>query len=203
MKTILIFILFLQSFSMVEAQDKKINSMKEEVVTLGSGCFWCSEAVYESVKGVIKVVSGYSGGLTVNPSYKEVSTGTTGHAEVVQITFDPEVISFEEILFIFFKTHDPTTLNRQGADIGTQYRSVIFYHTDKQQEVADSLIRELENQQIFENKIVTQIQKFNTFYIAEEYHQNYYARNPYQGYCNAVIAPKLSKFKKDFSKSLK
>ncbi|MCF8380303.1 MAG: peptide-methionine (S)-S-oxide reductase MsrA [Bacteroidales bacterium] len=177
--------------------------MKEEVVTLGSGCFWCSEAVYESVKGVIKVVSGYSGGLTVNPSYKEVSTGTTGHAEVVQITFDPEVISFEEILFIFFKTHDPTTLNRQGADIGTQYRSVIFYHTDKQQEVADSLIRELENQQIFENKIVTQIQKFNTFYIAEEYHQNYYARNPYQGYCNAVIAPKLSKFKKDFSKSLK
>lgn len=203
MKTILIFILFLQSFYIVEAQDKKINSMKEEIITLGSGCFWCTEAVYESVKGVRKAVSGYSGGLVADPSYKEVCEGTTGHAEVVQVTFDPEIISLEEILFIFFKTHDPTTLNRQGEDVGTQYRSVIFYRSEEQKELADSLINELNNQHIFENPVVTQVQKFNKFYMAEDYHQNYYERNPYQGYCNAVITPKLSKFKKDFSGVLK
>jgi len=203
MKTILIFILFLQSFSIVEAQDKKIKSMKEEIITLGSGCFWCTEAVYESVKGVSSVVSGYSGGLVADPTYKQVCTGTTGHAEVVQISFDPDVISLEEILFIFFKTHDPTTLNRQGADVGTQYRSVIFYRSEEQKKLADSIINELNNQHIFENPVVTQVQKFNKFYMAEDYHQNYYERNPYQGYCNAVITPKLSKFKKDFSGVLK
>lgn len=203
MKTIILLILILNGLSGVGESDKIKNSMKEEMVTLGSGCFWCSEAVFESVKGVTKAVSGYSGGFAANPSYKEVCTGETGHAEVVQINFDPDVISFEEILFIFFKTHDPTTLNRQGADVGTQYRSVIFYHTEKQKEIADSIIDELNNQQIYENLVVTQVQKFNHFYMAEDYHQNYYEKNPDQGYCNAVIQPKLTKFKKDFSKSLK
>ena len=187
----------------MEASDKIINPMKEEIITLGSGCFWCSEAVYESVRGVNSVVSVYSGGSIIGPSYKEVCTGNTGHAEVVQIAYNPDEISLEDLLLIFFKTHDPTTLNRQGGDIGTQYRSVIFYHSENQKEIAEKLIKSLTEQHIYENPIVTLVQKNEHFYRAEEYHQNYYAKNPYQGYCNAVIQPKLSKFKKDFSKALK
>ena len=203
MKSLLIVFLLLNGFVEKNDSDKIYNSMKEEIVTLGSGCFWCSEAVYESVKGVGHVVSGYSGGLTINPTYEEISTGKTGHAEVVQVQFDSEKISFEEILLIFFKTHDPTSLNRQGEDIGTQYRSVIFYHSEKQKEIADSIINKLDEQQIFDKPVVTQVQKFNQFYKAEDYHQNFFEKNPFHGYCNAVIQPKMTKFKKDFSESLK
>ena len=202
MKSIILVFLILNGFINMKASDK-IDSMKEELITLGSGCFWCAEAIYESVKGVNSVVSGYSGGTIAGPSYKEVTTGSTGHAEVVQIAYNPDIISFEELLLIFFKTHDPTTLNRQGADIGTQYRSVIFYHSEDQKQKADALIKSLEEQHIYENPIVTIVKKYDHFYMAEEHHQGYFAKNPYQGYCNAVIQPKLNKFMKDFSKSLK
>ncbi len=174
-----------------------------KIATLGSGCFWCTQAIFQNVKGVTKVESGYSGGTVPNPSYEAVVTGKTGHAEVVQITYDPIIISFEELLEIFFKTHDPTTLNRQGADIGTQYRSVIFYLDDEQKEIAEKVKKVFDTLKIWDNPIVTEISQFKKFYVAEDYHQNYYDNNPTQPYCNFVITQKLEKFKKEFREKLK
>ncbi len=169
-----------------------------ETVTLAGGCFWCLEAVYDEVKGVLSVESGYANGHVANPSYRDVCNGDTGHAEVVQIKFDPSVITFRDILNIFFVIHDPTTLNRQGADVGTQYRSGIYYHTPEQKEVAEQTIRELEAQKVWNQPIVTEVEALKDFYIAEDYHQEYFAKNPYQPYCMAVVAPKVSKFRKHF-----
>lgn len=169
-----------------------------ETVTLAGGCFWCLEAVYDEVKGVLSVESGYANGHVANPSYRDVCNGDTGHAEVVQIKFDPSVITFRDILNIFFVIHDPTTLNRQGADVGTQYRSGIYYHTPGQKEVAEQTIRELEAQKVWNQPIVTEVEALKDFYIAEDYHQEYFAKNPYQPYCMAVVAPKVSKFRKHF-----
>lgn len=176
---------------------------KKEVATLAGGCFWCLEAVYVELKGVDKVVSGYSGGKVANPTYKQVTTGNTGHAEVVQLTFDPQVISYKELLEVFFTIHDPTTLNQQGADIGTQYRSAIYYHSPEQQSAAEKVIADLTAAQIWKNKIVTEVTKFDAFYKAEDYHQNYYALNPDQAYCRMVIEPKVIKFRKQFLPKLK
>lgn len=169
-----------------------------EIVTFGSGCFWCTEAVFQQLKGVETVVSGYSGGHIENPSYEQVTTGRTGHAEVCQIQFDPGQISFEDILEVFFSTHDPTTLNRQGNDVGTQYRSAIFYHSEEQRETAERVKAELDKSGTWKNPIVTEIVPFEKFYQAEGYHQNYFRNNPNQGYCRMVIAPKLDKFEKVF-----
>lgn len=174
-----------------------------ETVTLGGGCFWCLEAIYRELRGVGIIVSGYSGGSVPNPSYEEVSTGTTGHAEVVQIAFDTRVVSFREILEVFFTIHDPTTLNRQGADVGTQYRSVIFYHTPEQERIAKEVIAEIEAAKVWGAPIVTEVVPFKTFYQAEEYHQEYFERNPHQPYCSIVIAPKVAKFRKQFLSKLK
>lgn len=174
-----------------------------EVATLGGGCFWCIEAVFDDLEGVISVESGYSGGRRPNPTYEQVCTGTTGHAEVVQITFDPRQLSFEDLLKVFFTIHDPTTPNRQGADVGAQYRSVIFYRDQKQKETAERVIRELDTQNIWPVPIVTEIAPFDTFYVAEDYHQEYFANNPAQPYCNVVIAPKVAKFRKQFADRLK
>jgi len=171
--------------------------------TLGGGCFWCTEAIYLELKGVVEVKPGYSGGHVKNPSYKQVCEGTTGHAEVVQITFDTEVVSFSEILEVFFMTHDPTTLNRQGNDVGPQYRSAIFYHNEEQKEVAERVINLFEKEEVYSRPIVTEVTEFEKFYIAEDYHINYYARNKTQGYCQFVVAPKLEKFKKIFKDQLK
>ena len=179
------------------------TTTKLDTATFGSGCFWCTEAIYERVKGVHKVISGYSGGATENPSYEQVCTGKTGHAEVCQIMFDPSVVSFADLLKIFWKTHDPTTLNRQGADAGTQYRSVIFYHSEEQKKVAEHYKSELDKSGAWENPIVTEISPFTKFYLAEAYHQNYFANNPTQGYCSYVIAPKVEKFEKVFKEKLK
>ena len=174
-----------------------------EVATLGGGCFWCLEAVFEQLRGVEKVVSGYSGGSVPDPTYRHVCTGDTGHAEVVQVSFDPAVISFSDVLDVFFATHDPTTLNRQGADFGTQYRSAIFYHTPEQKEIAERRIAELNAADIWPRPIVTQVVPFETFYPAEDYHQGYFRANPTQGYCQAVISPKVAKFRKQFTDRLK
>lgn len=174
-----------------------------ETVTFGSGCFWCTEAVFQQLKGVSSVMSGYSGGHVENPSYELVVTGKTGHAEVCQIQFDPEQISFGDMLEVFFNTHDPTTLNRQGNDVGTQYRSVIFYHSEEQKVSAERAIAELEKSGSLKNPIVTEIVPFEKFYPAEEYHQNYFRNNPNQGYCRVVIAPKLDKFEKVFKLKIK
>ncbi len=174
-----------------------------EIATLGGGCFWCTEAVFDELKGVEHVESGYSGGTVPNPTYEQVCTGTTGHAEVVQITFDPKVISYKEILQIFFTVHDPTTLNRQGADVGTQYRSVIFYHDEEQKKVAEQVIKEIETAKIWDAPIVTELAPFEAFYMAEDYHQEYFKRNPYQGYCRVVIAPKVAKFREHYREQLK
>ena len=171
--------------------------------TLGGGCFWCTEAIYLELKGVVDVKPGYSGGYVKNPTYKQVCDGTTGHAEVVQITFDPEVVSYSEILEVFFMTHDPTTLNRQGNDVGPQYRSAIFYHNEEQKEVAERVIDLFEKEEVYSKPIVTEVSEFDQFYIAEDYHINYYARNKTQGYCQFVVAPKLEKFKKIFKDQLK
>ena len=173
-----------------------------ELATLGGGCFWCTEAVFQQLKGVIKVVSGYSGGTVENPTYDQVLTGDTGHAEVIQLEFDPSVISYEEILEVFFETHDPTTLNRQGNDVGSQYRSVIFYHSEEQKLIAEQTKTNLDSSGKWKNPIVTQIIQFSKFYEAEEYHQNYFKRNPNQSYCRFVIRPKLDKFEKLFKLKL-
>jgi peptide-methionine (S)-S-oxide reductase len=176
---------------------------KMEVTTLGAGCFWCIEAVFQGLKGVEKVVSGYTGGTVPNPTYRQVCTGRTGHAEVAQIAFDPDVISFEEILYVFWRTHDPTTLNRQGADVGTQYRSAIFYHDEVQKAIAEKSLAETEASGLWPNPIVTEIAPLPEFYEAEDYHQNYFSDNPNQPYCRAVIDPKVRKFRKEFASKLK
>jgi peptide-methionine (S)-S-oxide reductase len=184
----------------------KANSdMKEnrELATFGGGCFWCVEAIFERVKGVYSAESGYSGGHVKNPSYKQVITGRTGHAEVVQISYDPAQVSYAELLEIFFKTHDPTTLNRQGADVGTQYRSIVLYHDDQQKALADKIIKELDGEGIWRDPIVTAVEPFEVFYSAEKYHQEYYENNPNAGYCRVVITPKLEKFEKVFRDKLK
>lgn len=174
-----------------------------ETATLGGGCFWCTEAVFDSVKGVEEVTSGYSGGHKENPTYQEVCSETTGHAEAVQVMFDPDEISFKEILGIFFATHDPTTLNRQGNDVGESYRSAVFYHSAQQKEIADDVIKEITEQAIFDAEIVTEVTEFTNFFPAEDYHQNYFENNPNQPYCAAVVSPKVSKFRKTFADRLK
>ena len=177
--------------------------MTTQLATLAGGCFWCLEAVFEQLKGVKKVESGYSGGQVPNPSYEAVCTGTTGHAEVTQVTFDPDVISFRDLLGVFFSIHDPTTPDRQGGDVGTQYRSAVFYHDDEQRRVAEDVMRELETEHVFDDPIVTRIEPLNAFYPAEEYHREYYSRNPNQPYCRAVIAPKVAKLRSKYLAKLK
>jgi peptide-methionine (S)-S-oxide reductase len=174
-----------------------------EQITLGAGCFWCVETIFERVRGVSEVVSGYSGGKIANPTYREVTSGRTGHAEVIQVTYDPGVIPLEKLLEIFFMTHDPTTLNRQGADVGTQYRSAIFFHTREQKETAEMVKSNLEKEKIWPDPIVTEITPFSAFYRAEDYHQEYFTNNPEQAYCRMVINPKVEKFKKTFLEYLK
>jgi peptide-methionine (S)-S-oxide reductase len=174
-----------------------------EIATFGGGCFWCTEAVFVELRGVEKVESGYAGGEVANPSYEAVCTGRTGHAEVIQITFDPAVIGYRDLLEVFFATHDPTTLNRQGADVGTQYRSVIFYHSPEQQAAAEAMIAELNASGEFASPIVTQVVPYTNYYPAEDYHQNYYAEHPTQPYCSAVIPPKLAKLRQKFAAKLK
>jgi len=174
-----------------------------QTVTLGGGCFWCVEAVMQPLKGVQRVVSGYMGGKVKNPSYREVCGGRTGHAEVVQVHFDPDEVSFRDLLYVFFATHDPTTLNRQGADVGTQYRSAIFYHDDEQQRIAKEVIADLEAQDVFGEPIVTEVTAAEPFYEAEAHHQDYFANNPRQPYCQAVIAPKVAKLRQKYLDRLK
>jgi peptide-methionine (S)-S-oxide reductase len=174
-----------------------------EIATLGGGCFWCTEAVFLELRGVTAVSPGYAGGAKVDPTYEEVCGGRTGHAEVVQVTFDPSVLSFHDLLSIFFTVHDPTTLDRQGADVGTQYRSVVLYHDARQQSIAEETIREVDSSRIWGGKLVTQVVPFTVFYPAEEYHRDYFRRNPGQGYCRAIIAPKVAKFRKKFVDRLK
>jgi len=174
-----------------------------ETATLAAGCFWCVEAVFDDLQGVTDVVSGYSGGHTENPTYREVCSETTGHAEVVQIQFDPEVLSYADLLRVFFSVHDPTTLNRQGNDVGTSYRSAIFYHSDEQRKTAEEIIKEVNEAKIYDNRIVTEVTEFTNFYPAEDYHQEYFANNPNQPYCAAVVAPKVAKFRKNFVERLK
>jgi len=177
--------------------------MTTQLATLAGGCFWCLEAVFEQLRGVTKVTSGYSGGHAPNPSYEAVCTGTTGHAEVVQVAFDPDEISFRDLLGVFFTLHDPTTLDRQGGDVGTQYRSAIFYHDDAQRRTAEEVIRELEAAHVFDDPIVTKIEPLKAFYPAEEYHREYYRRNLNQPYCRAVIAPKVAKLRSRYLEKLK
>jgi peptide-methionine (S)-S-oxide reductase len=184
-------------------QEQRNRTDGKEVATLAGGCFWCLEAVFKEVEGIEKVVSGYSGGSTINPSYNEVCTGSTGHAEAVQLTFDPNKISFRQVLQIFFAIHDPTTLNRQGADVGTQYRSAIFYHSEEQKAAAEQVIQELNAAHAWKSPIVTDVTPFQAFYPAEDYHQEYFNRNPSQSYCRMVIAPKLDKFSKQFPEKVK
>ncbi len=176
-----------------------MQSRQRETATLGGGCFWCLEAVFQELEGVESVVSGYAGGQVANPSYREVCTGRTGHAEVVQVVFDPAVLTYGDLLSVFFSIHDPTTLNRQGADVGTQYRSVIFCHDAEQERVAKSMIQELTQAGLWKDPIVTQVAPLDRFFPAEDYHQNYYRRNPQQPYCQAVIGPKLKKFRELFA----
>ncbi len=171
--------------------------------TLGGGCFWCIEAVFEEMAGVLDAESGYAGGNDDNPDYRAVCSGESGHAEVVNVVFDPAVISFEEILLVFFGVHDPTTLNRQGADVGTQYRSIILYHDEAQHEAAQSIIGDLERDRVFDKPIVTEVVEMGAYYPAEPYHQDYFASNPTQGYCQVVIAPKLAKFREQYGDKLK
>jgi peptide-methionine (S)-S-oxide reductase len=180
-----------------------LNPKNLEVATLGAGCFWCVEAVFDELKGVEKSISGYSGGNTENPTYKDICYGNTGHAEVVNVYFDPTVVSFEDILRVFFHVHDPTTLNRQGNDVGPQYRSAIFYHSDAQKASAEKIIAEVEQSGLWSKRIVTEVTKFKKFYTAEDYHQEYYKLNGSAPYCSFVISPKMAKFRKDFKDKLK
>jgi peptide-methionine (S)-S-oxide reductase len=190
--------------SLMVAQEKSpAGKPKIETATLGGGCFWCVEAVFQEVKGVTAVESGYAGGTVDNPTYKQVCSGTTGHAEVCQIKFDTSVLTFKDILEVFFKTHDPTTLNRQGNDKGTQYRSVIFYHSPEQKELAEKIKKELDASGAWKNPMVTEISPIGKYFKAEDYHQNYFKTNPDQGYCAYVIAPKMDKFRKVFKEKLK
>ncbi|MFD2202970.1 peptide-methionine (S)-S-oxide reductase MsrA [Shivajiella indica] len=212
---VIIGILLFSNLSCAQSTDKKEKKMENlpkttveipeglEVATLGGGCFWCTEAIYQDLIGVEKVFSGYSGGYLADPSYKQVTSGTTGHAEVIQFFYDPKQLSFEEILEIFWSTHDPTTLNRQGADIGPQYRSVVFYHSESQREQAEFYKKKLDESGAFNKPIVTEITPFSNFYVAEDYHQNYFKDNGMQPYCQFVIRPKVEKFKKVFAEKLK
>ncbi len=188
---------------MINEQSKPAPSKEREVATLGGGCFWCMEAIFSELEGVEKVESGYSGGKTAHPTYEQVCTGTTGHAEVVQINFDPKAISFKEILKIYFTTHDPTTLNRQGADVGTQYRSIIFYHNDGQKATAEQVIKEMTEAKVWDNPVVTQIEPFKAFYEAEDYHKDYFKKHCEQPYCKLVIARKIAKLREHYRKKLK
>ena len=218
MKTLLILLCF--SFSSILAQGQSQKQSKEkimqeipktsikipegyEMATLASGCFWCIEAIYQELKGVEKVKSGYSGGHIDTPTYRQVTSGTTGHAEGIQFVFDPKLITFSEILEIFWSTHDPTTLNRQGADVGPQYRSAVFYHSESQRQEAEFFKKKLDDSGAFNRPIVTEITPFNNFYVAEDYHQNYFNDNGMQPYCQIVIRPKLEKFKEAFAEKLK
>lgn len=187
----------------IKVKGELMDSTKFQKATFGSGCFWCTEAIFENLNGVHSVVSGYAGGHVLNPTYEEVCTGTTGHAEVTQITYDPSLISYDELLEIFWKTHDPTTLNRQGNDVGPQYRSVIFYHNEEQKKLAEKYKTELDKSGAWDKPIVTEISPLTNFFPAEKYHQDYYNNNPNQGYCAFVIAPKLEKFRKVFKDKLK
>jgi len=200
MKNTILICLFALSLSGF-AQTKKVSNL--ETITVGGGCYWCVEAVYENLNGVKSVVSGFSGGKVANPTYEEVCTGATGHAEVVQITYDKSVTDLNEIFKVFFTVHDPTTLNRQGADVGTQYRSVIFYKNEEQKKAAQSIIAELNKAKVYDSPIVTKVEPFTKFYKAEDYHQNYYANNKNQPYCKMVIQPKIEKFEKVFKDKLK
>ena len=182
---------------------KEIMNDSVQVATFAGGCFWCTEAVFLEVKGVEKIVSGFTGGFVKNPAYREVCNETTGHAEGIQITFNPKEVAYEDLLEIFFATHDPTTLNKQGADVGTQYRSAIFYHSKEQKEKAEKYIQLIEKEKLYTNPIVTQIEEAGVFYLAEDYHQNYYNQNKEQGYCQYVIAPKLDKLRKYYKSKLK
>lgn len=188
---------------MNEPNGQRQSDEQLEVATLGGGCFWCLEPVFADLRGVVSVVSGYAGGRRPNPTYEQVCTGTTGHAEVVQVTFDPKQISYADLLNIFFTIHDPTTLNRQGADVGTQYRSIVLYNSQEQMETAEAVLRSIEDQHIWDKPIVTQVEPLEAFYAAEDYHQNYFANNPYQPYCSVVIAPKVAKFRKQYVEMLK
>ncbi len=178
-------------------------TMNVQKITFGNGCFWCTEAIFQTVKGVKSVTSGYMGGDVANPTYEQVCTGTTGHAEVIQLEYDADEISFDELLLIFFKTHDATTLNRQGNDIGTQYRSAVFYHNDEQKQAAEAMIVKLTNEKVYDNPIVTEVTEATEFYPAEGYHQNYFAGNSTKSYCAFVIQPKLNKFAKEFLDKIK
>ncbi len=195
MKTLIVSIFLIYSTT--------IMSKDLEKATLGGGCFWCTEAVYLELKGIKEVKPGYSGGHVKNPSYKEVCAETTGHAEVVQITFDPEIVSYSQILEVFFITHDPTSLNRQGNDVGTQYRSAIFYHSEEQKAVAEKVIQLFEEEKVYDKQIVSEVTEFDKFYVADDYHLDYYNRNKTQGYCQFIITPKLDKFRKVFKDQLK
>lgn len=190
------------TLNFIMAQNQN-NMENKQVATFGGGCFWCVEAVFEKLEGVYEAVSGYAGGDVINPGYKEVCTGKTGHAEVVQLTYDASVISFNELLDVFFKTHDPTTLNRQGNDVGTQYRSVVFYHNQEQKEATEKYISELAASDYYKDDIVTEISPLTEFYVAEDYHQDYFAKNPNQPYCTFVVEPKVKKVEKLFYDKLK
>jgi len=204
MKNIFLILVVVLSFTNSQSQTIKSKmSNKLEVATLANGCFWCTEAIFQRLNGVEKLTSGYTGGSLKNPTYKEITTGRTGHAEAIQIYFDPAIIVYQDILDVFFSTHDPTTLNRQGYDKGTQYRSAIFYHSEEQKFVAETFKKALTEAKVFEDPIVTEITKFDVFYEAEQYHQNYYNNNKTQGYCVAVINPKLDKFIKKYKDKLK
>ena len=187
----------------LQNQDSYSKDGNLQKATLGAGCFWCVEAIFEEVKGVKKVVAGYAGGDVQDPTYREVSSGTTGHAEVTRLVYDPSVVSFEQLLEVFWHTHNPTTKNRQGADVGPQYRSVIFYHNDEQKEIAERSLKETDRSDLWQDPIVTEIEPISNYSQAENYHQNYYENNPNAGYCTVVIAPKLKKFRKEFSDMLK
>jgi len=187
----------------MDNEKNRSQSHDREVATLGGGCFWCLEPIFDDLIGVERVVPGYSGGMVPHPSYDQVCTGTTGHAEVVQVTFDPRAVSFREILEVFFAIHDPTTPNQQGADVGPQYRSVIFHHSKEQKEIAEGLIRELEAGKTWDAPIVTKVEPFTAFYRAEDYHEEYFKKNPEKAYCRVVIAPKVAKFRKQYQSKLR
>jgi len=189
--------------TLVKMRNMNTQNEKYDTATFGEGCFWCSEAIFERLNGVISATSGYSGGVTVKPTYQQVCTGETGHAEVVQVVYDPNIITYTELLEVFFKTHDPTTLNQQGDDRGTQYRSIILYHTPEQKNMAEDIIKSLNGEKIWHNPIVTKVEPFGIFYSAEAYHQEYFDNNPKQTYCQLVIMPKVEKFEKLFKARLK
>ena len=200
-KGLIIIFCVVANFSLGHTQSN--SSVSTEEATLGAGCFWCIEAVFEELNGVISVESGYTGGHIDNPTYRQVSTGTSGHAEVARIVYDSEIISFEEVLEVFWMTHDPTTLNRQGNDVGTQYRSAVFYHNESQKELAEFYKNKLNESGAFPDPVITEITPLGTYYVAESYHQDYFELNPTQGYCRFVIQPKMEKFRKAFSTKLK